>query len=88
MELETAVRLKANVLHLIWVDNGYNMVAIGREKYQRLSGVEFGPMDFKAYAESFGAKGFAVEAPRRWSRPCARRWTSTARRWPSGGLSR
>ncbi len=29
-------------------------------KYQRLSGVEFGPVDFKAYAESFGAKGFAV----------------------------
>ncbi|MFH4293643.1 thiamine pyrophosphate-dependent enzyme, partial [Acinetobacter baumannii] len=63
MELETAVRLKANVLHLIWVDNGYNMVAIQEEKkYQRLSGVEFGPMDFKAYAESFGAKGFAVES--------------------------
>lgn len=32
MELETAVRLKANVLHLIWVDNGYNMVAIGKRK--------------------------------------------------------
>lgn len=32
MELETAVRLKANVLHLIWVDNGYNMVAIREEK--------------------------------------------------------
>nr|VXZ83887.1 Acetolactate synthase, catabolic [Klebsiella pneumoniae] len=32
MELETAVRLKANVLHLIWVDNGYNMVAIQEEK--------------------------------------------------------
>ncbi|EIY2648699.1 acetolactate synthase AlsS [Klebsiella aerogenes] len=63
MELETAVRLKANILHLIWVDNGYNMVAIQEEKkYQRLSGVEFGPMDFKAYAESFGAKGFAVES--------------------------
>ena len=62
MELETAVRLKANVLHLIWVDNGYNMVAIRKRKYQRLSGVEFGPMDFKAYAESFGAKGFAVES--------------------------
>ena len=41
MELETAVRLKANVLHLIWVDNGYNMVAIRKRKYQRLSGVEF-----------------------------------------------
>lgn len=32
MELETAVRLKANVLHLIRVDNGYNMVAIREEK--------------------------------------------------------
>ena len=25
MELETAVRLNANVLHIIWVDNAYNM---------------------------------------------------------------
>lgn len=32
MELETAVRLNANVLHIIWVDNGYNMVAIQEEK--------------------------------------------------------
>ncbi|ALB63576.1 Acetolactate synthase, catabolic [Cronobacter condimenti 1330] len=62
MELETAVRLKANVLHIIWVDNAYNMVAIQEEKkYQRLSGVNFGPVDFKAYAEAFGAAGFAVE---------------------------
>ncbi len=61
MELETAVRLGANVLHIIWVDNAYNMVAIQEEKkYQRLSGVNFGPVDFKAYAEAFGAKGFAV----------------------------
>jgi len=63
MELETAVRLNANVLHIIWVDNGYNMVAIQEEKkYQRLSGVEFGPVDFKVYADAFGAKGFAVES--------------------------
>ncbi len=63
MELETAVRLGANVLHIIWVDNGYNMVAIQEEKkYQRLSGVSFGPVDFKAYADAFGAKGFAVES--------------------------
>ena len=63
MELETAVRLKANVLHIIWVDNAYNMVAIQEEKkYQRLSGVEFGPVDFKVYADAFGAKGFAVES--------------------------
>ena len=63
MELETAVRLGANVLHIIWVDNAYNMVAIQEEqKYQRVSGVKFGPIDFKAYAQAFGAAGFAVES--------------------------
>jgi len=63
MELETAVRLNANILHIIWVDNAYNMVAIQEEKkYQRVSGVNFGPVDFKAYAEAFGAAGFSVNS--------------------------
>ncbi|HDM8437798.1 acetolactate synthase AlsS [Yersinia enterocolitica] len=63
MELETAVRLKSNLLHIIWVDNGYNMVEIQEQKkYHRSSGVSFGPIDFKMYVESFGAKGFAVES--------------------------
>ncbi|EPE8813034.1 acetolactate synthase AlsS [Yersinia enterocolitica] len=63
MELKTAVRLKSNLLHIIWVDNGYNMVEIQEQKkYHRSSGVSFGPIDFKMYAESFGAKGFAVES--------------------------
>lgn len=63
MELETAVRLKANVLHIIWVDNAYNMVAMQEEKkYQRVSGVSFGPVDFKVYAEAFGAAGFSVNS--------------------------
>ncbi|KFX06084.1 acetolactate synthase [Pectobacterium betavasculorum] len=63
MELETAVRLKSNLLHIIWVDNGYNMVEIQQQhKYHRPAGVAFGPIDFKAYAEAFGAKGFAVES--------------------------
>ncbi|MEC5319427.1 acetolactate synthase AlsS [Brenneria populi subsp. brevivirga] len=63
MELETAVRLKSNLLHIIWVDNAYNMVEIQElKKYHRASGVKFGPIDFKAYAEAFGATGFAVEA--------------------------
>lgn len=61
MELETAVRLKSNIVHIIWVDNGYNMVAMQEEKkYCRSSGVSFGPINFRAYAESFGAAGFAV----------------------------
>jgi len=63
MELETAVRLNANILHIIWVDNAYNMVAIQEDKkYQRVSGVNFGPVDFKAYAEAFGAAGFSVNS--------------------------
>ncbi|MEX3943976.1 acetolactate synthase AlsS [Paraburkholderia sp. BR10937] len=63
MELETAVRLKSNIVHVIWVDNMYNMVAIQEvQKFKRRSGVEFGPIDFKAYAESFGAAGFAVKS--------------------------
>lgn len=61
MELETAVRLGLNLLHIIWVDEAYNMVAIQEQKkYQRTSGIQFGPIDFKAYADAFGAKGFAV----------------------------
>jgi acetolactate synthase I/II/III large subunit len=63
MELEMAVRLKSNVVHVIWVDNMYNIIEIQEiQKYKRRSGAEFGPIDFKAYAESFGAKGFAVES--------------------------
>jgi hypothetical protein len=27
MELETAVRLKANIVHLVWIDGAYDMVA-------------------------------------------------------------
>ncbi|EPE9888691.1 acetolactate synthase AlsS [Yersinia ruckeri] len=63
MELETAVRLKSNLLHIIWVDNGYNMVGMQQQKkYHRSSGVSFGAIDFKLYADAFGAKGFAVES--------------------------
>ena len=46
MELETAVRLKLNVVHMVWIDGGYNTVAIQEEaKYQRTAGVDFGPVD-------------------------------------------
>ncbi|AFC86983.1 acetolactate synthase AlsS [Frateuria aurantia] len=63
MELETAVRLGCNIMHVIWIDNCYNMVMIQEDKkYGRPSGVQFGPIDFKAYADAMGAKGFAVHA--------------------------
>lgn len=32
-----------------------------RLKYHRISGVDFGPVDFVKYAEAFGAKGLRAE---------------------------
>ena len=62
-ELETAVRLNLPIVHIIWNDGKYNMVEFQEEmKYGRSSGVDFGPVDFVKYAESFGAKGYRVDS--------------------------
>jgi len=64
MELETAVRLKLNLVHMIWIDGTYDMVAVQeRTKYSRTSGVDFGPVDVVKYAEAFGAVGLMIDAP-------------------------
>lgn len=62
MELETAVRLKLPIVHLIWNDGAYDMVAFQQiMKYNRTSGIDLGPVDFVKYAQSFGAIGLRVE---------------------------
>lgn len=64
MELETAVRLQSHLVHMIWIDGTYNMVAVQEEqKYGRPSGTTFGPIDPVKYAESFGAHGFMIQSP-------------------------
>ncbi len=64
MELETAVRLKLNLVHMIWIDGTYDMVGVQElAKYQRTSGVDFGPVDVVKYAEAFGAKGLFINSP-------------------------
>jgi acetolactate synthase-1/2/3 large subunit len=64
MELETAVRLKCNLVHLVWIDGSYDMVRFQEvAKYGRSSGVEFGPVDVVKFAEAFGAKGFMIQTP-------------------------
>src|ERR1700744_3118271 len=64
MELETAVRLKSNLVHMIWIDGTYDMVGVQEEqKYGRPSGTSFGPVDVVKYAEAFGAVGFMIEVP-------------------------
>jgi acetolactate synthase I/II/III large subunit len=63
-ELETAVRLKCNLVHLVWIDGAYNMVRFQEvAKYGRASGVEFGPVDVVTLAESFGAEGLRIDTP-------------------------
>lgn len=82
MELETAVRLNANVLHIIWVDNAYNMVAIQEEK---------NTSDFPAWRSArwiskcmptlLARKVLPWRAPMRLSPHFVRRWMSMARPW-------
>ena len=62
-EMETAVRLKLNLIVLILRDDSYGMIrwkqAVGEFHDW---GLEFGNPDFVAYAKSYGAEGHRVEA--------------------------
>src|SRR5262249_13256892 len=63
-ELETAVRLKCNLVHMVWIDGSYDMVRFQAvAKYGRASGVEFGPVHVVPFAEAFGAHGLRIERP-------------------------
>src|SRR5258708_15468279 len=63
-ELETAVRLKSQLVHMIWIDGSYDMVGSQeRLKYNRVAGVDFGPVDPVKYAEAFGATGLRIDHP-------------------------
>ena len=64
MELETAIRIKANITVFVFRDGSYNMVAFQQQNlYGRTSGVEFGGPDLVKYAESMGAIGLRVDTP-------------------------
>jgi acetolactate synthase I/II/III large subunit len=61
-ELETAVRLKSNLVHMIWIDGSYDMVGAQEQlKYGRTSGVKLGPVDPVQFAVAFGATGFQIQ---------------------------
>jgi acetolactate synthase I/II/III large subunit len=63
-ELETAVRLNSHLVHMIWIDGHYDMVGTQeRIKYNRTSGVDFGPVDYVKYGEAFGATGLRIQRP-------------------------
>jgi acetolactate synthase-1/2/3 large subunit len=62
-EIETALREKIPFVILVWVDNSYGLIKWKMElEIQRSSHVDFGNPDFVRYAESFGAKGYYIQA--------------------------
>ena len=62
-ELETAIRLKLNLVVLILDDSAYGMIR-WKQAVDDFpdSGLTFGNPDFVKYAESYGAKGWRVQA--------------------------
>jgi acetolactate synthase-1/2/3 large subunit len=64
VELETAVRLKCNFVHLVWIDGYYDMVRFQQiAEFGRDSAVQFGPVDVVKFAESMGARGLRIDTP-------------------------
>ncbi len=58
-ELETAKRIGANIVVVVWRDDGYGLIDWKqRTEFGKPFGVEFGNPDFVAYAQSFGIAGF------------------------------
>lgn len=62
-ELETAVRLKLNLLVIILNDNGYGMI---KWKQQGMGfdnfGLDYSNPDFVSHAQSYGAKGYKIQS--------------------------
>jgi len=62
-EIETAIREGIPMVILIWVDNEYGLITwkMDLEIGENMS-TGFGNPDFVAYAESFGARGYRIDA--------------------------
>ena len=60
---ETALRIGAPIVILIWNDSQYGLIKWHQEKnFGRTSHIDFTNPDFVKYAESFGATGYRVES--------------------------
>jgi acetolactate synthase-1/2/3 large subunit len=63
-EIETALRERVPIVVLIWVDDEYGLIKWKMElELGHSIATAFGNPDFVAYAESFGADGYSIEAP-------------------------
>jgi acetolactate synthase-1/2/3 large subunit len=63
MELETAVRIGAKFVHVIWDSCSYDMVAFQEvAHYGESAGVKLGSYDVIKMAESFGCRGYSIQS--------------------------
>ena len=63
-EIETALRIGTAIVILVWTDSEYGLIKWHQLRhFGRASNITFRNPDFVKYAESFGAKGYRVEAP-------------------------
>ncbi len=63
-EIETALRERVPIVVLIWVDDEYGLITWKMDlELGHNVDTKFGNPDFVAYAESFGARGYRIEAP-------------------------
>lgn len=61
-EMETATRLGANIVAMIWEDGGYGLISWKQDtEFGRHSNLSFGNPDFVKLAEAFGWCGVRVE---------------------------
>ena len=61
-EMETARRLNANIVVMVWVDGGYGLISWKQDtQFGRHSDLEFGNPDWLRLAESFGWSGAWVD---------------------------
>jgi acetolactate synthase-1/2/3 large subunit len=62
-DIETAVREGITLTILVWVDGGYGLIGWKQDlHFARTDAVSFGNPDFVRFAESFGARGYAITA--------------------------
>ncbi|MDG6778762.1 acetolactate synthase large subunit [Thiomicrorhabdus sp. zzn3] len=62
-EIETALRIKAPIVILIWNDSQYGLIEWKQQRrFGRSAFIDFKNPDFVAYAKSFGAEGVRIES--------------------------
>ena len=62
-EIETALRIRTPIVILVWTDSEYGLIKWHQlRRYGRESNIKFNNPDLVLHAESYGAKGYRVEA--------------------------